>query len=159
MKQFILVIVLTTSLLFAYHYTADAQERGFGIGALIGAHDGLSYKAWISEDAAVAGAVSFAISNNTSSFYTHADFLMHKYYEELDWEVGTLHYSYGGGVSVLWRQFTDDSIYGVRLPSGVGFIFTEVPVDLFFEIAPTIDISPDFRFGFDGAIGFRFYLN
>jgi len=159
MKKLPLIILLATTLLIVQHHTTQAQDRGFGIGAVIGSPDGLSYKAWITDEAAVAGAVSFTISNNTSSFYTRADFLMHKFYENLDWEVGTLYYSYGGGVSVLWRQFANDSIYGVRLPSGVGFNFTDVPIDLFFEIAPTIDISPDFRFGFAGALGFRFYLN
>lgn len=159
MKNFILTVLLATSLLLVHQQTAEAQERGFGVGAVIGTPDGLSYKAWVSEDAAVAGAVSFVISNNASSFYTHADFLMHKFYDELNWEVGTLHYTYGGGISVLWREFTNDSVFGVRLPSGVGFIFTDVPVDMFFEIAPTIDVSPDFRFGFDGSLGFRFYLN
>ncbi|MEX0769833.1 MAG: hypothetical protein WD035_03815 [Balneolaceae bacterium] len=159
MKNFILTVLLATSLLLVHQQTADAQERGFGVGAVIGTPDGLSYKAWVSEDAAVAGAVSFTISNNASSFYTHADFLMHKFYEELNWEVGTLHYTYGGGVSMFWSDSTNDSIYGVRLPSGMGFIFTDVPVDMFFEIAPTIDVSPDFRFGFDGSLGFRFYLN
>lgn len=159
MKKFILIVLLATSLLIVQQQTADAQDRGFGVGAVIGSPDGLSYKAWVSNDMAVAGAVSFTITNNASSFYTHADFLMHKFYEDLNWDVGTLHYAYGGGVSVTWLEWANDSVYGVRLPSGIGFNFTDVPADLFFEIAPTIDVSPDFRFGFNGALGFRFYLN
>lgn len=158
MKKLLLIF------LFAFTFTfiledAKAQDRGFGVGAVIGSPDGLSYKAWISESAAIAGAVSFSISDNSSSFYTHADILAHKFYTELDWEVGVLHYYYGGGARLVWYQWMDDALFGVRLPSGIGFNFTEVPIDLFFEVAPTIDVHPDFNFGFNGALGFRFFLN
>ena len=158
MKRFILTFLLATSLMVVSQ-TAFAQERGFGIGAAVGGPDGLSYKAFLSETTAFAGLVSFSISENRSSFYTHLDYLIHKHYEELDWEVGQLFYYYGGGIAYHWRDHAFDEQISFRLPSGFGFNFTEVPVDIFLELAPTADLQPDFSFYFTGNMGFRYFFN
>jgi hypothetical protein len=41
----------------------------------------------------------------------------------------------------------------------LNFNFTDVPVDFYLEVAPTFEVSPDFRFGFGSGIGFRYFLN
>lgn len=158
MRIFTLAFLLSISLLLV-HETGEAQDRGFGVGATIGSVDGLSYKVWVSESHAVAGAVSFYLEENFSWFYTHADYLFHNPYEELNWEVGDLYYYYGGGARISWMDGVNETWFGLRLPSGLGFDFTDVPIDLFFELAPGIDVSPDFSFGFEGNLGFRFFIN
>lgn len=159
MRTFILTVLLSTSLLIATE-ALSAQDRGFGVGAVIGGPDGIAYKTWFSENMALAGAVSFSISENNSSFYTHADILKHKFYDNLDWETGRLSYYYGGGLSLLWRDgFGDNTFVALRMPGGFSFNMTDAPVDVFIELAPTIDVSPNFMFSFNGGIGFRFYLN
>ncbi len=138
-----------------------AQDRGLGIGAAIGgdAGSGLSWKTWVSDKAGVSGMVTFRISEFNSSFYTHVDYVVHGFFDQLDWEPGTLHYYYGGGVGYRWFDAISDDILSLRVPAGIGFNFAEVPVDLFFELAPTANVSPDFSFYFNGNMGFRFYLN
>lgn len=158
MRNFILTFLLATSLMVAAQ-SANAQDRGFGIGAAIGGPDGLSYKVWTAERSALAGLATFRINDDYSSFYTHADYLVHKFYEDLDWEIGVLHYYYGGGVAFEWRDTVDDDRLSIRLPAGFGFNFDDVPADLFLELAPTITVNPDFNFFFSGNMGFRFYLN
>ncbi|MGM0507135.1 MAG: hypothetical protein ACQER4_08135 [Bacteroidota bacterium] len=159
MKKWIVTTLLIAALGLAAQ-TADAQDRGFGIGGAIGGPDGISYKAWTSQDQALAGIVTFNASEGSSSFYTSLDYLFHKYYSDLNWEVGDLHYYYGGGAGFQWysQDFVDEQ-FMLRLPAGFGFNFTDVPVDLFFELAPQIRVAPDFNFGFNGNLGFRFYLN
>lgn len=159
MKKYIFTVLLATSFLLIQQQQSVAQDRGFGIGAAVGGPDGISYKSWISETTAFTGLVSFSIADNTSSFYTHLDYHVHKFYDELDWEVGNLFYYYGGGVAFEWREQAVDNRLALRLPAGFGFNFTDVPVDLFFELAPVFDVTPDFRLGFNGNLGFRFYLN
>ncbi|MEX1011140.1 MAG: hypothetical protein WDZ29_03690 [Balneolaceae bacterium] len=158
MKTFITALLLTCTLLM-FQEPLKAQDRGFGIGATIGTYDGISWKNWISDRAAVAGLITFSIAENTTMLHAHADYLMHKFYESLEWEVGHLHYYYGGGLGLTWREWSDDNIFTIRAPSGLGFNFTDVPIDLFFELAPTLAVAPSFQFGFEGSIGFRFYLN
>ncbi|MEX2572674.1 MAG: hypothetical protein WD317_00195 [Balneolaceae bacterium] len=137
----------------------DAQDRNFGIGGAVAGPDGISYKVWMNESAALAGLVSFSLTDYTSDFYTHLDYLVHKFYDDLDWEVGRLHYYYGGGIGYQWRDSGFDDLLMIRTPAGFGFNFEEVPVDLFFELAPTVHVSPAFNFHFNGNIGFRFYVN
>lgn len=160
MKSISLTIVLITSLMII-PLKADAQNDGFGVGAQITNPAGLSFKAWLNETSALASVVSFNISENTSSFYMQLDYLKHKSYDELGWDVGVLSYYYGGGVRFIWREFVvnDDTFWAIRLPAGLNFNFAEVPVDFYLEVAPTFEVSPDFNFGFGGGIGFRYFLN
>lgn len=158
MRNFIITFLLATFLMIVSQ-TANAQDRGFGIGAAIGGPDGLSYKAWVMETSALAGVLTFNVSEHSTYFYTHADYLAHKIYEDLDWEVGNLHYYYGGGIGFEWTDELIDDRLTLRLPAGFGFNFNDVPFDIFMELAPTIRISPDFSFYFNGNMGFRFYLN
>lgn len=158
MRTFILTFLLATSLMVVSQ-TAQAQDRGFGVGAAIGGPDGLSYKAWTGSNSAIAGVLTFNVSDNFTSFYTHADYLVHKFYDDLDWEIGNLFYYYGGGIGFEWYDSDIDDRLSIRLPAGFGFNFTDVPVDIYLELAPTITVSPDFNFFFNGNMGFRFYLN
>lgn len=159
MKQ-LLYTALLVAIISVTSTTLQAQDRNFGIGGAVGGPDGISYKTWLNQNSALAGVVSFGISEGNSTFYTSLDYLVHKFYDNLDWEVGRLHYYYGGGAAVQWysSDFIDEQ-FMLRLPAGFGFNFTDVPVDLFFELAPQIQVAPDFSFGFNGNLGFRFYLN
>jgi len=159
MKSILLTILLSTSLLLIVP-AVQAQDSGFGIGASIGSPDGISYKIWTSESSALAGATSFTLSESASSFYTHLDYLKHTISENLDWEIGYLSFYYGGGARFIWREGgPDNTFWALRLPAGLNFGFTDAPVDFFVELAPTIDVSPDFAFGFNGGFGFRYFLN
>ncbi len=143
---------------------AQAQDgpgdRSFGIGAQVTSPAGVSMKGWISDNAAIASVVSFQLSENNSLFYIHADYLLHKHYDTPDWDIGALSYYYGVGGRYIWREVGfDDSFFAVRLPGGFNFNFVDIPVDIYIELAPTLEVSPDFSFGFNGGIGFRYFLN
>jgi len=158
MRKIILTIFLVI-VLMAISQRTVAQDRGFGVGAAIGGPEGLSIKSWLGETSAISGLITFTISENTSSYYTHLDYLNHKFYDDLDWDFGRMFYYYGGGVGFEWLEWVDDTTVFLRLPSGFGFNFDDVPVDLFLELAPTFDVNPEFAFYFNGNFGFRFYLN
>ncbi len=158
MKKLTFVFLIVT-LFTITTQIAIAQDRGLGVGAAIGGPDGMSYKYWLGGSAALSGLVSFAISENNSRFYTHLDILNHKFYDELDWDVGRMFYYYGGGFGFEWIEWTNDNIFMLRLPSGIGFNFNDMPVGLFLELAPTVDVSPEFHLHFNGNIGFRYFLN
>lgn len=159
MKSLLVTTLLFSALLIMTPDT-QAQDRGFGIGAIIGSPDGISMKSWVSEQGAVAVATSFSISENNSSLYAHVDYLHHKHYDELNWDIGYLNYYYGGGARLIWQEAGINNTYlALRGPAGLNFNFTEIPVDFFMELAPTLSIDPDIAFGFNGGIGFRYFLN
>ena len=49
-------------------------------------------------------------------------------------------------------------VLGAEVPLGIVWNFAQLPVDIFFEIAPGIAILPGPSFGSRGAVGFRFYF-
>lgn len=153
MKKSLLVLLFCGSLLLTGH-SAIAQNSGIGVGAMINSPTGLSVKAWIDEDLAIDGAFSFDIGNNISQFYIHGDALLHK-----DTDVAEMQYFYGLGARFNWTDIGNDLIVGIRAPGGVVYNFENSDFESFFEIAPTIDFTPDFRFVFAGAVGMRVYLN
>ena len=158
MKKYILTLLLLCVLLLCTN-PAHSENRTFGLGTALGGPDGLNYKYRMGEISALSGLISFSISENNSRFYTHLDYLQHKYYDEAEWEEGRLYYYYGGGIGYNWIELSREDLVFLRLPSGLGFDFTNVPVDVYFELAPTFNITPEFRFAFNGNFGFRFYLN
>ena len=154
MKKSIFVILFCGSLLATSQITL-AQDSNFGIGAIINNPTGVSLKAFVSEDIAIDGALSFSLENNFSQVYLHADVLQHGDAIESD----ILQLYYGLGIRLIWNDVTDDLNAGLRGPIGTEYSFEGTSLKSFIEIVPTLDFSPDARFFFGGALGMRVYLN
>lgn len=152
MKKSLFILLFCGSLLLVAQ-TSFAQDSGIGVGAMINSPNGLSVKAWINEGFAVDGALSFDLGNNMSQFYIHGDALKH---ESINTQ---LKYYYGAGARFNWTDVGNDLIVGIRGPGGIAYVLEDSNIESFFELAPTIDFSPDFRFTFAGAFGMRIYLN
>ena len=133
---------------------AQAQDRTFGIGGIIGDPDGISLKAWLSESTAIAGAVSFDLGENYSWVSIHADFL--KQNTVVTWEEALLQTHFGGGVRVVSGDFQD--YIALRAPIGIDVNAVDAPMEVFIEVVPTIDVDPEVYFYFSGAMGFRYYF-
>jgi hypothetical protein len=57
-------------------------------------------------------------------------------------------------------RFEDnDSRVGVRVPVGLAYLFEGEPVDLYIEVAPILDLTPDTGFSMNGGIGARYFFN
>ncbi|NBC04427.1 MAG: hypothetical protein GVY20_12080 [Bacteroidetes bacterium] len=151
-KIAILSIAIIYSLIFLN--SAQAQERTFGIGGIIGDPDGISVKAWLSESTAIAGAVSVDLGENFSWVSVHADFL--KQNTVVTWEEALLQTHFGGGVRIVSGDFQD--YIALRAPIGIDVNAIDAPMEVFMEVVPTIDVDPEFYFYFSGAMGFRYYF-
>ncbi len=154
MKKSIFIILFCGSLLILGQ-SVQAQEATFGIGAIINSPTGVSVKAFVSEDIAIDGALSFSLEQNFSQVYLHADVLQHGDAIESD----ILQLYYGLGIRLIWNDLTDDLNAGLRGPIGTEYAFEGTNLRSFLEIVPTLDFSPDARFFFAGAVGMRIYLN
>jgi hypothetical protein len=47
---------------------------------------------------------------------------------------------------------------GVRFPFGLNYIFEKQPLEVFYEIAPILDLVPSTKFGLNSAVGVRYFF-
>ena len=128
----------------------------FGAGIILGEPTGLSAKYWLNQELAIDGAAGWSIHDD-SEFYFHGDFLVHKF-DLIPVPEGKLPFYLGGGAFARFREGHHDNQLGVRVPIGVSYMFADLPVDIFAEIAPGIDLTPSTRVDFSGGIGIRYWF-
>ncbi len=56
----------------------SAQEKDFGVGAILGEPTGVSLKKWLGARTAIDGALAWSFANE-SGFHLHADYLVHNF--------------------------------------------------------------------------------
>jgi len=161
----LLCAVLLAGLLWAA--PAAAQSEGVGIGASIGVTNGagsanpigVAAKGWLSDRQALAGMTSFFIGSDTQQSYwvIQGDYLFHNF-NELEVEEGYLALYVGAGGQFTVIEDTDNQ-FGLRAPVGADYMLGSAPVDLFVEIAPTLNVTDPTSLRFDGAIGFRYFFS
>jgi hypothetical protein len=139
-------------------------NKTFGLGLMLGAPSGLSGKYFLSSDNALdfgVGAIGYY--RGRSGLHLHLDYLWHpvSLASVPEFEL-PLYFGIGG----RFFDFDDDgdtgAAFGLRAPLGIAFDFTNVPLDVFFELALVIDFFSGYRddVGADinGAIGIRYYF-
>jgi hypothetical protein len=134
--------------------TAAAQREGFGVGIIVGEPTGISIKQWLSSKTAVDAAIAWSFARE-SSFHLHADYLVHAFDEFQTTEAVPLYYGIGGR---LKSSKGGDARLGVRGVIGIGYLFREAPIDLFFEMAPILDLTPSTELSINGGFGARYFL-
>ena len=156
MKCKIAIIML---LLAAASANARTQDD-FGVGVIIGEPTGLSLKYWLDEDYAIDGAVAWSYSEN-DSLQLHGDYVFHNY-DLL--EADELPVYYGIGARLKFKdddgrgRNEDHAMFGIRFPLGITYLFDNEPLDLFFEVVPVLDLSPDVELDLNAALGLRLYF-
>src|SRR5262245_52081899 len=133
--------------------TARAQERGFGLGVILGEPSGISGKSWLSKKTALAGAVAWSLEKD-EALHIHLDHLFHDF-DSMPVEQGTLALYYGFGGRI---KFANESTISVRIPIGMNYLFASAPMDLFLEIVPMLDLIPRTEFNLNGGVGIRYFL-
>lgn len=151
-RRLILLAVLAAMMLGG---TAMAKGRGFGLGIIAGEPTGPCFKLWTGQNTAVDGAVAWSTEGD-NDLRLHADYLMHSF-NLFKVKKGELPLYYGIGGRIILEDHGDDHI-GARVPVGLAYIFQGAPIDLFFEIVPVLDLTPDTELDFDAALGVRFFF-
>ena len=135
--------------------TAQSGNGNFGIGLMIGEPTGISFKYWNSDKKALGGGAAWSLGQY-DAVHLHADYLWHSYSVFEDVEKGELPLYYGVGGRVVLAE--NDAVLGIRVPVGLNYRFEDNPLDLFLELAPTVNLLPDTDFDINGALGIRIYL-
>jgi len=152
---FILTIVLSISTV----NLSKAQDKGFGLGIIIGEPTGIAFKGWLDNKSAIDGGVAWSFVNN-GSFHVHADYLRHVDIESTTSGNFMFYYGIGGRLKAKNNNnnTSDDARFGARIPLGLTYVFSGEPIDIFLEAVPVLDFSPKTDASFNGAIGARFYF-
>lgn len=154
--------VIAVALLATIPAGAFAQESqapsGFGVGVILGEPTGLSLKHWLDREQAIDAAAAWSFSGNTS-FQFHVDYLFHRY-DLLDAAGAGEEFPvyYGVGARVKAKDNDDRTLFGIRIPLGITYLFADAPFDIFVEVVPVLDLAPDVDVDINAAIGFRFYI-
>lgn len=155
-----------TVLLFVMIQFIAAQPGSFGVGVIVGEPVGLSAKVWLTDVTAVSGAAGWSIGGDRMEGY---------YYNVREQDRFHLH------LDLLWHSFDlikmleRYPVYagiGARMNSGAGraesFAFRGVvgiawlpralPVDVFMEFVPMVQMSQSVGVGFDAGVGMRYFF-
>lgn len=158
MKRSIGVLALVT--LLAGAGPAAAQEKGFGLGVIIGEPTGLSGKLWQSRSTAFDFGAAWSFVDE-DAFHIHFDLLMHKF-DVIRVDSGKLPVYYGLGARVKFAEDGNgdqDTSVGIRFPVGLDYLFAGAPLDLFVELVPILDIAPQTDVSLNASLGFRYWFH
>jgi len=151
MKRIVLVLALAGVCTALTH----AQNKGFGVGIILGEPTGLSGKYWLSNRTAVDAGLAWSFVRG-SSLHIHGDYLWH-IFDALKAEDETIPLYVGLGGRLKFGD-RDNGRFGVRVVGGIDFMVYTVPLDIFLEIAPIMDLVPATQLGLNGGIGARFFF-
>jgi hypothetical protein len=156
-----MVVLVITSICIG---VAAARPQGLGLGLMGGNPSGLSLKVWTGPNVALDAGLGYSLWYGQALSF-HGDVLWHTRSMIQSPADGYLPLYIGLGARVVMADAPHDYPYtriGVRIPLGLEYVFSSIPIGLFLEVVPTFDLAgvpPDGRFfGPQGSIGFRYYF-
>lgn len=152
-RKYFLYFVFTLFILFQENsYAAAVSEKSLGLGISAGDETGPVLKYRFNGKNAVDFGISF---KRDAAIY--GDYLWHA------WDLFSKNQSglLGGhiGLGLKIEENRDSNKLYLRTSAGLDYVFEKRPIELFLEVAPLFQISPDTKSEFDLLFGVRFYLN
>jgi hypothetical protein len=141
-------------LLFFIPVLTFSQNNKIGVGIIVGEPTGLSAKIWTTDKNAFDASLAWSVTGHYNALHLHADFLKHSF-GIIDVNKGQLPLYFGIGAKVV---MANDPLIGLRIPLGASYIFSDAPLDIFFEVVPVLNLIPSTVFDVDAAAGIRYYF-
>jgi hypothetical protein len=139
--------------------SARANSDGLGLGFIAGEPTGVSGKLWMGRSTALDMAVAWSSSgDDNDDLHLQADHVWHDF-GLLSVDEGRLPVYYGLGARVRFDDRAGDDSFGVRFPVGLAYLFQGNKVDLFGEVVPTLEVTPDTDVDIEGGIGLRYFFH
>lgn len=137
-----------------HYYPTHTWDHKLGLGATFGEPTGLSVKYFLNDKMAVDGSLGVGFYEETG-FSTHAGLLWHLF----DCCPGTserMPFYIGAGPRIKVED--NDTWFGLRFPIGVSYMLEDAPMDVFFEVGPILDFTPEVRGSFTATLGIRYWF-
>jgi len=135
--------------------TSHAQQ-GLGVGVFFGEPSGISTKTWLTHTTAFDAAAAWSVEGE-GSFHVHGDYLVHNFNIFRPGR-GALPLYYGVGGRILNRTDQNSLNVGIRLPVGIEYLFQRAPLDVFLEVVPVLDLTPESTVDVNASIGTRYFF-
>ncbi len=153
-------------ILFISGLAANAQERKFGLGVILGEPTGLSAKLWTTGRNAFDFGLGWSVGGDRigrhdvyydggSRVHFHMDYLWHSFDAIRSTERFPLYYGVGGRFNSGGGYHSALAVRGVL---GIAWLPRGAPVDVFLEAAPSLQFAPATGFGIDAGLGARYYF-
>ncbi len=152
LKPFATLVLLCVWML-GLHRVGLGQEKGLGLGVIIGEPTGISAKAWVSQTRAIDAGMAWSFRRR-GRFHVHVDHIWHFPQNLRTSERFVLYAGVGGRLAVG----KGDGIFGIRIPLGVAWWPHRAPLDVFLELAPIVDLIEETELSANGGIGVRFFF-
>jgi hypothetical protein len=141
-------------------------RHNFGLGVMIGEPTGISAKLWTSNGNAFDFGLGWSMSGNQfgsnngyynggSRIHFHMDYLWHSFDTIHSTERLPLYYGFGGRINSGAGHASSLAIRGVL---GIAWLPRGFPIDVFLEVAPSLQLTSSTGFGVDGGIGARYFF-
>jgi hypothetical protein len=130
-----------------------AQDRGVGVGIMIGSPTGLNGKLWMTQKNAVDLGLAWDFTDD-GYFHIHGDYLWH-FPNVFQSNQRLVLYT---GIGARFG-FSEKTRVGVRIPFGIEWWPRNTPLDVFLELVPVLDLAPKSKFAFNGGVGVRFFFD
>ncbi len=163
MKHFYLAVMALC--LFLVVQMSVAQERKFGLGIIIGEPTGASAKLWTSPTTAWDFGLGLSVGgdrigdygyyNGGTRIHFHMDYLWHALDAISSTEPFPLYYGIGGRVNTGAGYNSSLAVRGVI---GIAWMPRETPIDIFVELAPSLQLTASTGFAIDAGFGARYYF-
>jgi len=148
-----MILVPIIAWMVGLHAVAVGQEKGFGLGVMIGEPTGISGKAWISQSRAIDAGMAWSFRRK-GRFHLHVDHIWHFPQNLRSAERFVLYAGIGGRLAAG----RGDGVFGLRIPLGVLWWPRGAPLDVFLELAPIVDLIQETELSANGGIGVRFFF-
>lgn len=148
------IIVVVLLVLISANVLA-AEDDNLGFGVIIGEPTGITAKYVLNDKSAIDAGAGWKTSGD-DRIHVYTDYLI--YINDLfDVGAGSLPLYFGAGIRFISIEDDDDEL-GIRLPLGLEYIFPKLPIRIFGEIVPVLDLTPDTEFDVDGGVGIRYFF-
>ena len=145
-----------------------AAESGLGTAVVLGEPMAVSVKLWISQTSALDAGVGWSFYRRTpqgmrqrGAPYAYIEYLYH-FFDRIKTRTGKFVYFIGAGVEGAYMDYNEkfqDRIYmGLRLPFGLTYMFTNAPLDIYIELAPSVVVMRGMSSDTGAGIGLRYWI-
>jgi hypothetical protein len=151
-RKYILLVIASV---FIISNLSFAQQKGFGLGVVLGEPTGISAKYWLTSGTALDFGLGYSFTSSNSLFDFYADYVFHS--SDMINSTENFVVYYGPGARLKIRE--SSSKLGIRGVIGILWLPGGTNFDLFVEVAPILDIIPATKFDIAGGIGGRYFFN
>lgn len=153
MKNVFLIFIFLLGI--GIHNSIKCQDRGYGLGIMLGEPSGLNAKYWLDSKKALDFGLAYSFVTGNGTMAIHCDYVFHNN-DLIDASVKVpVYYGFGARVRI---GSNDNSSFGARGVLGILYQLQTEPVDIFAEAAPVFNLFPKTTLHLDIAIGARYFF-